>query len=97
MGPSAPLGQGNLLLRVAPAERSRLGLVELWKPQDVKPASVAPDNQEDRLDEGAGSLAPVMEEDEKVSQTLLGVASGAEQVVGPSDLMTLQDSVESWF
>jgi hypothetical protein len=60
-----------------------LGLVERWKPHAVKPASVAPDNQADSLDEGAGLLVPVVEDDEKVSRTLLGVASGAEQVVGP--------------
>jgi hypothetical protein len=72
-------------------------MVERWRPHDVKPVSVAPDTQEDSLDEGAGLPAPVMDDDEKVSRTLLGVASGAEQVVGPSDLTTVQDSVESWF
>jgi hypothetical protein len=71
-------------------------MVERWRPHDVKPVSVAPDTQEDSLDEGAGLPAPVMDDDEKVSRTLLGVASGAEQVVGPSDLTTVQDSVESW-
>jgi hypothetical protein len=88
-----PCGTREPFTQKVALKQSLLGLVELRKPHDVKPASVAPDN----LDEDAGSSVQVMEDDEKVSRTLRGVASGAEQGVGPSDLMTVPDSVETWF
>ena len=96
-GTECPSGTREPFTQKVAPQRSLLGMVERWRPHDVKPVSVAPDTQEDSLDEGAGLPAPVMDDDEKVSRTLLGVASGAEQVVGPSDLTTVQDSVESWF